>query len=485
MQNRKIVLSVAAVTAVGAALRFATLGRQSFWLDELVTVSLVRRGFSDMLGAIPGSEATPYVYYILAWVWTRVFGFGEAGLRSLSAVAGTATIPVAYAAGTAFVSRRIGLIAAALVAVNPFLVWYSQEARAYALFAFFAALSVLFFARALGGDRRSLAGWAVASSLAIATHYFAVFLVVPAAAWLILRVPRRRDALLASLAPAVALAAHLPLLLRQRHHGETLRQSALGSRIAGIPKDLVVGYSFPAELAGSVVAAVLVVVGVVLFVTRTPVAARRRASIAGALAAVSLLVPLVLASAGVDYVIARNMIAAIVPAAVFLAAGYAASRLGLIAAVALCALSLAIAASVGADTRYGRTDWRGAAEELRHPAAERAIVVTPYLSRTLWRPYLRGLREPRMDSVRVSEIVVIALATQGGFTSGPVHPPRTPPRSAPPGFRLVEVKRDPTLTLVRYRSQGASSPVSTAELAGLELVDVQAIVLLQDRDGHR
>jgi uncharacterized membrane protein len=128
--------AVVALTVLGGVLRFATLDRQSFWLDELVTVRLLRRGFTAMLGEIPTSEATPYVYYVVGWAWTHVFGLGEAGVRSLSALAGTATIPVAYAAGAALVSRRSGLIAAALVAVNPFLVWYSQEARAYELLHF-------------------------------------------------------------------------------------------------------------------------------------------------------------------------------------------------------------------------------------------------------------------------------------------------------------------------------------------------------------
>ena len=170
-----VVVLVAALTAIGAALRFATLDRQSFWLDELVTVSLLRMDFDDLLRAIPESEATPYLYYVLAWPWSRLFGFGEVGLRSLSALAGAAIVPVAYGAGTVLVSRRTGLVAAALVSVHPFLVWYSQEARAYGLFALLAA-GLFFFGQALrAGGHWAFVGWAVASSLALATHYFAVF----------------------------------------------------------------------------------------------------------------------------------------------------------------------------------------------------------------------------------------------------------------------------------------------------------------------
>ena len=215
-----VVVLVAALTAIGAALRFATLDRQSFWLDELVTVSLLRMDFDDLLRAIPESEATPYLYYVLAWPWSRLFGFGEVGLRSLSALAGAAIVPVAYGAGTVLVSRRTGLVAAALVSVHPFLVWYSQEARAYGLFALLAAVGLFFFGQALrAGGRWAFVGWAIASSLALATHYFAVFLIVPEAVWLLLRSPARRVALLATVLPSVVLLVHLPLALDQRGSG--------------------------------------------------------------------------------------------------------------------------------------------------------------------------------------------------------------------------------------------------------------------------
>jgi mannosyltransferase len=478
VRTRTVSLSVVALTVVAGVLRFATLGRQSFWVDELVTVSLLHHGFDGMLDRIPASESTPYAYYVLAWPWTRIFGSGEAGLRSLSALVGTATVPVAYGAAATLVSRRAGVITAALVAVNPFLVWYSQEARSYALFAFFAALTVLFFARALHGERRSLAGWAISSSLAIATHYFAIFVVVPEALWLLARSPRRRPILLASVLPAALLMAHVPLILDQRHHGETIRESRLASRIAGIPKDLVVGYSFPAELAGSIAAAVLVAVGLVLLFRRTA-SVPPGAWPAGAIAAFSLVVPLMLAAFGADYVIARNMIAAIVPAAVCLAGGYAANRVGLSAMVVLCGLSLAISVSVGVDARYGRTDWRGAARHLGPANVERAIVVTPDIERELWRLYLPALRSSQTASVRVREIVVIGLATQGGFSARAVAPPDTPPRPPPPGFRLAATEQTPTLTLVRYRSRSAAASVSLAQLADLRLVPLQAAVFLQ------
>jgi hypothetical protein len=80
-----------------------------------------------MLGALPTSESTPPLYYVLAWIWSRMLGTDETGLRSLSAAIGTLTVLATYAGAQALVSRRSALFAAALVVVSPFLVWYSAR----------------------------------------------------------------------------------------------------------------------------------------------------------------------------------------------------------------------------------------------------------------------------------------------------------------------------------------------------------------------
>jgi mannosyltransferase len=138
---------LAGLTVLGAALRFAFLDAKGFWEDEAVTLLLVRMDFGEMLSSLPDFERTPPLYYALAWAWAKLFGEGEVGMRSLSALLGTATIPVAFRAARELVTPRTALVAAALVAVNPILVWYSQEARSYALLVLLAALSLLYFAR--------------------------------------------------------------------------------------------------------------------------------------------------------------------------------------------------------------------------------------------------------------------------------------------------------------------------------------------------
>src|SRR4051794_41352942 len=120
---------VAGLTVLAAVLRFATLGVQSYHHDEVVTASrILRDGFGHAMDAVGFSESAPPLYYALAWIWTQITGTGPWGLRSLSAIAGDATIPVTYLIGRELRDRRAGPVAAALLADNPILIGDSQDA---------------------------------------------------------------------------------------------------------------------------------------------------------------------------------------------------------------------------------------------------------------------------------------------------------------------------------------------------------------------
>src|SRR2546430_823351 len=146
------VWALIALTALAAVIRFASLSGQSFWLDEAYALGDIRfHTFSGILDWIRVHEMTPPLYFVLARGWTQVFGTGEVGLRSLSALLGTAVVPLVYAAGVTLKSRRLGLTAAAFAAVDPVTVWYSQEGRNYALVLLLAAVAFLAFAKLLRG----------------------------------------------------------------------------------------------------------------------------------------------------------------------------------------------------------------------------------------------------------------------------------------------------------------------------------------------
>jgi hypothetical protein len=81
---------------------------------------------------------------------------------------------------------------------------------------------------------------------------------------------------------------------------------------------------------------------------------------------------------------------------------------------------------------------------------------------------------------RVREIVVAGLATQGGFSAGPVKPPPAVPRTPPPGFELVGAHMTSTFALIRYRAAARRPvPLSVGKLAGLALVPGASALLVQ------
>jgi 4-amino-4-deoxy-L-arabinose transferase-like glycosyltransferase len=444
-----------ALTVLGAAVRFATLDVQSYELDEAITVGLVRGSWDGLSQGVADTETNPPLYYVLAWLWAKAFGTGEVGLRSLSAVLGTLTVPAVWAAVRRLASERAALVAAALTALNPFLVWHSQQARSYALAALLAAAGFWLWARALGEPSgRSLAWWAVVSALALGAHYFAGFVVAPEAAVLLWRL-RSRAAATAAAGVAAAALALLPLALSQ--HAQTVPGAleryggSLPRRLAQLPKQFLVGFEAPAEIALGLVAGALTLGAGALLLAGARERDRAGARLAGGIAAAALALPLVLALGGLDYVNSRNLIVAWPPCATVLGAGFAARRwqpAGTAAAVGLCLAFAVAVAGVAADPKLRRDDWRGAARALGRAQVPRAIVVTPDATEPL-EVYLPGAEPPSPTGTPVLEVDLVALAPR--TARGSRRPPPATDVPLPPGVRVISRERTQTWTAIRIR----------------------------------
>ncbi len=456
--TRRQILIFGGILGAAAVIRFATLGHQSYDHDEAVTAwRVLRGGLGTMLHVVATSERSPPLYYLLAWPWSKVFGTGEVGLRSLSALIGVLTVPAAYLAGSELASRRAGLIAAALVAFNPYLVWYSQEARSYTLLVFFVAWGLYFFARCLDNpSRRNLAMWATASTLALCSHYFAAFLVGAEGLWLVARGWPRRAPIVAVGATVAAGLALLPLAIAQegtgrRNHFTTVplvhraAGVALGFLASPEPGGLV-GSPPVRYLRGAVLVAglILAVLALTLLLWRaTPRERRGGLTIAG-VAAAALIVPFALAAVGPDFVDVRNLIGALL--ALLVAAGIGlgcrgAGRLGLAGAGAASLIFLAVLAAVSASGQMQRPDWRGAAAAMGPPSGPRVLVVARNGNEPIaYYRHAHEFRPPRFHGVRVKEIDVLS-------TLGTISPPGG-------GFRLTERRGlAPCCTLWRYQAR--------------------------------
>jgi mannosyltransferase len=132
-----------AILLVATGLRFYRLDAQSFWNDEGNTARLVERPVALIIEGAAG-DIHPPGYYLLLHVWRALAGESEFALRAFSALCGVLTVAVAAAAGQYVGGRRVALGAALIVAVHPLSVYYSQEARMYALLGLASALTLVF-----------------------------------------------------------------------------------------------------------------------------------------------------------------------------------------------------------------------------------------------------------------------------------------------------------------------------------------------------
>jgi len=165
-------VALAAVTLLGLALRLFRLEHQSFWVDEILTwISAQGTPWHVMTQREENTNIPPLYYLVVNTVLPlrQLLGL-EPMLRLPSVVAGVATIPILYAVVRRWLGTSAGLMAAALVALAPFHVWYSQEARPYALLAFLTVAAVVCLQRAL--DHPGRPAWKAAFAIFAASTFW-------------------------------------------------------------------------------------------------------------------------------------------------------------------------------------------------------------------------------------------------------------------------------------------------------------------------
>jgi mannosyltransferase len=173
------------IVVTGVAVRLECLACKPFWFDECFSVEVARIDWRNFLHLLWWREANMSLYYVLLRFWLH-FGQSSFFIRSLLVVISACSLLAIYWLGCLLYDRRVGLSAAALLAVNAYEIRYAQEARSYTLFVLLATLSSGFLISWLRKPTRShWRGYAIASILAVYAHFYALLLLV--AHWLVLR----------------------------------------------------------------------------------------------------------------------------------------------------------------------------------------------------------------------------------------------------------------------------------------------------------
>jgi len=249
--------AILALTILGFALACVRLGAKSMWLDETVSAQHAMLSLHALWGVVTRTDPDMGLYYVLLHFWVAVFGPGEIAIRSMSVVLAGLAVPVMALLGERLLDRRVGLLAALLLAVSPLFVRYEQTARSYGLLVLLVLLSMYFFLGALERpSRANLIAYVIASALAVYAHYFtALVLLVQLLTLLALRArgAPARPWVLAAVALLVLCAPEVVFAARAGSGG-----------ISWIPvPTLDTLVHFPSSLAGDgVLAALLAALGV-------------------------------------------------------------------------------------------------------------------------------------------------------------------------------------------------------------------------------
>lgn len=176
--HRRSTVLLAAIVLLAFGLRLARLTFQPLWWDEGWSLYFAASDVPTLL-ALTSVDIHPPLYYLLLRLWIAVTGSGTVAVRIFSALVGTAAVPLLFAVGRRLLGRGGGLLAAALLAISPFHVYYSQEVRMYGLVTLFG-LAAFYFAHkwAARQEASSLLGYILAAAAALYTQYYAAFLLL-------------------------------------------------------------------------------------------------------------------------------------------------------------------------------------------------------------------------------------------------------------------------------------------------------------------
>ncbi|MBJ7470665.1 MAG: glycosyltransferase family 39 protein [Solirubrobacteraceae bacterium] len=140
---RPVVWALGLASLIGLCVASVLLRTQAFdtsyWIDEGIATGIARYPLSEIPSVLL-LDGSPPLYYLLLHIWEDWFGTGEAATRSLSLLAATLTIPVAFLFAWRIAGARAAWVSALLAAGHPFLTYYAQETRMYALVSLLALI---------------------------------------------------------------------------------------------------------------------------------------------------------------------------------------------------------------------------------------------------------------------------------------------------------------------------------------------------------
>ncbi len=173
-------LPLIVILLLATGLRFYRIDAQSFWNDEGNSARLSERSVELIIEGT-ASDVHPPLYYLILRGWRELVGDSEFGLRSFSAFSGVILValvvplvrkPLPLDALTSHTTSRAAILAAFALAINPALIYYSQETRMYMLLPLLIIASTVVLGDGNTWTRPRQIGYVLLIALGLYTHYF-------------------------------------------------------------------------------------------------------------------------------------------------------------------------------------------------------------------------------------------------------------------------------------------------------------------------
>jgi len=223
--------AVGLLVLVAFSIRAASLDAQSLWRDEVDALRFATAPRSEILGNFTQPGWNGPLYFLLLRGWVALTGTSGYAMRLFSLIPGVLSIPLIYVLGRRLFEPATGLISALLAATSPYLVWYSQEVKMYALVLALSLLAIYGLRRGLESGRWSW--WLTqmaATTLAFYSHILAALLIPVQALLCIAWWPQTRQRWQkAATSFAVLILPYLPLVLWQAPLALKARETGFSS----------------------------------------------------------------------------------------------------------------------------------------------------------------------------------------------------------------------------------------------------------------
>ncbi len=206
---------------------------QSLWLDEAISANVAKLPILEIIKNFSVNDFHPPLYYLFLNFWTKIFGSNMVLLRLTSVLFSLITIYFVYLIGNKIKNKKIGVLAALFLAVNPLFVYFSQELRMYAMATMWLTIGFYFFVKIKNSKYRisDLIIFNLMMALAFGTFYGSIFLIASFAIYFLIK-KEWKLFFLTNIGTGLIILILAPLLLIQIKHSKTMLMSVTNWSLA-------------------------------------------------------------------------------------------------------------------------------------------------------------------------------------------------------------------------------------------------------------